>query len=142
MRNKLIRILIKLLEWLSNDRIGVIYRSDAELKRRKANYNAFDIVCKVVEAYYGMPFSEIIQKTRKRNVLEKRQMLQFLAYTFTGLSTVEIGNETNQDHATVLHSKKVIYDMLDTDEKTRIDYKNLREIINQELVRRTSKHKS
>ena len=81
-----------------------------------------------------MSFKDIVAKTRKRTIIEKRHMLHFLSYIYTKLSLTEIGFETNRDHATVLHSRKAIIALIETDKEIRKDYHNLCRIIERQLV--------
>ena len=134
MRGKLIRILIKLLRWLSDDRIGIIYHSEQEINRRRKNASAFDVVRNVIVKYYDTSWNRITAPTRKAPIVEKRHMLHTLAYRYTGMSTNEIGQETGKDHATILHSMKVIRNLSETDKRIRTDYNNLCELIEYNLV--------
>ena len=111
----IIRTLIKLLKYFSNGKVEIRYHSRAEITRKEKNEEAFRIICDIFEEYYEIPFKKLIEITRIRPICEKRQLLHFLAYKYTGLSTIEIGKRTNKDHATVLHSFKVIYNLLETD---------------------------
>ena len=114
-RVPIIRLLIKLLKYLSGGKVGIVYHTKAEITRKEKNEEAFRIICEIFEEYYEIPFKKLIEITRIRPICEKRQLLHFLAYKYTGLSTIEIGRHTNKDHATVLHSFKVIYNLLETD---------------------------
>lgn len=66
------------------------------------------------------PFTkeQIISKTRKREVVERRQIWQTMLLEFTGLSLSDIGSMTGgKDHATVLHSKKTINNLCESDKR-------------------------
>jgi len=64
-------------------------------------------------------------KTRLRTVAQARQLIQTLAYLFTNMSTTEIGRRTERDHSTVLHAKKTVYNLVETDRNFREIYNNL-----------------
>ena len=54
-------------------------------------------------------------RTRKREIVEARQLYFYFAKK-TELYTLEsIGNEVNRDHATVMHGISTINDLLETD---------------------------
>ena len=134
MRNLLIKICIRLLRYLSRDRIGIIYHTEREMDRRRRNSSAFDVVRKEVTSYYGVPFTKMVEKCRRRKVLEPRQMFHFLAYKYSKMSTAEIGALTNLDHATVLHSMKVTRNLIDTEPAKEEEYNILCKNIENRLV--------
>lgn len=75
--------------------------------------------CKVV----GLHSYEIIKKTREREIVSQRQRLQTLLCYNTRLSLAGIGQITGgKDHATVLHSKRVVRNMCDTDKRYRDEF--------------------
>jgi hypothetical protein len=86
----------------------------------------FNICCNCVENHYGVPLNMIISKTRKREIVEKRQMLQTVVGEFTKLSLSSIGEYTGgKDHATVLHAKKTISNLVATDRVIAFDYESI-----------------
>lgn len=135
MRVFIIRILIKLLKKISNKRIGIIYHSKDEITKREKNKEAFNIVCEALVKYYDIPFGQLANKTRKRPICEKRQMLHFLAYKYSGFSTIEIGKYTNRSHATVLYSKKAMSNLLETDKHILSQYIDLCNNIEKTLIK-------
>lgn len=83
----------------------------AEIKSLSVN----DIIEKVC-AYYKIDISTIHTKTRKREVVQVRQIAMFLAKKHTETSSSKIGQMIGKkDHATVLHACKIIKDQVEVD---------------------------
>lgn len=75
-----------------------------------------DIVCD----YFNMPVDYIRSKTRKREVVQARQIAMFFSKSLTKLSLTSIGSQIGQkDHATVLHACKTVNNLIDTDKQFR-----------------------
>ncbi|MCK9160861.1 MAG: chromosomal replication initiator protein DnaA [Bacteroidaceae bacterium] len=74
--------------------------------------NIIDVVCK----HYGLENAAIHTKSRKREIVQARQIAMFLAKSYTSLSTSKIGKFIgNRDHATVLHACKTIKGQMEVD---------------------------
>ena len=81
------------------------------------------IITKVCE-HYKFDESVLHSKSRKRDVVQIRQIAMYLAKKHTEISTAKIGLLIgNRDHATVLHACKSIKDLLEVDKsfKTEIE---------------------
>lgn len=126
MRKLIRRILIRLLQLLSESFYII-----------ESNDKMFSIVRQEIERYYNIPYEQLISGTRKRPICEKRQLLQVLALKHTKLSTVAIGRLTNRDHATVIHARKTINNLLSTGDRIAGDYYILDEKIKQRIVKVT-----
>ena len=82
-----------------------------------------DIIEKVC-SYYKVDTSTIHTKTRKREVVQVRQVAMYLAKKHTDTSSSKIGQLIGKkDHATVLHACKIVKDQVEVDKafKTEID---------------------
>ena len=74
-----------------------------------------DIIEKVCQ-HYQVDTSTIHTKTRKREVVQVRQVAMYLAKKHTETSSSKIGQMIgNKDHATVLHACKIIKDQVEVD---------------------------
>lgn len=74
-----------------------------------------------VVKYFDMPEGEIDLKTRRREIVYKRQICYYFGKLLTKDSLAYMGIIVgNKDHATVLHGFKTISNLYDTDKKTRI----------------------
>lgn len=71
--------------------------------------------------YFGIEHDDLQSKTRKREIVQARQIAMFFSKSLTNSSLSAIGAKIGQkDHATVLHACKAVTNMLETDR----DFKN------------------
>ncbi|TAD81229.1 MAG: chromosomal replication initiator protein DnaA [Bacteroidetes bacterium] len=71
---------------------------------------------KMVCEYFGVPFDKLQQKTRKREIVQARQITMYLAKAFTKNSLKTIGDHFGgRDHTTVIHSCQTVKDQMDCD---------------------------
>jgi chromosomal replication initiator protein len=75
-----------------------------------------DTIQKMVCDYYDVPYEKLLQKTRKREIVQARQITMYLAKAFTKNSLKTIGEHFGgRDHTTVIHSCQTVKDLMDTD---------------------------
>jgi chromosomal replication initiator protein len=75
-----------------------------------------DTIQKMVCDYFDVPYDKLLQKTRKREVVQARQITMFLSKAFTKNSLKTIGEHFGgRDHTTVIHSCQTVKDLMDTD---------------------------
>lgn len=85
-----------------------------------------DIVCD----YFSLSVDAISTKSRKREVVQARQIAMFLSKQHTKNSLASIGELIGQrDHATVLHACKIVNDLIDTDKNFRLSVKEIEQRI-------------
>lgn len=75
-------------------------------------------------SHFNLDESAVYTKTRKRDVVQVRQISMYLAKKHTDISTSKIGQLIgNRDHATVLHACKIIKDLVEVDKsfKSKIE---------------------
>ncbi len=73
---------------------------------------------KVVSKYFDMDVETLQSKTRKRHIVQARQLAMYFAKRLTKTSLASIGNQIGQrDHATVLHACKTVDNLMETDRK-------------------------
>ena len=83
------------------------------------------IISKVCE-HYKMDESVLHSKSRKREVVQVRQVAMFLAKKHTEISAAKIGQYIGKrDHATVLHACKMMKDLLAVDKSTQEDIEKI-----------------
>ena len=71
---------------------------------------------KMVCEYFDVGYEKLQQKTRKREIVQARQITMFLAKAFTKNSLKTIGEHFGgRDHTTVIHSCQTVKDLMDTD---------------------------
>ncbi|MBQ4588754.1 MAG: chromosomal replication initiator protein DnaA [Bacteroidaceae bacterium] len=84
-----------------------------------------EIVAKVCE-HYKMDESVLHTKSRKREIVQVRQVAMFLAKKHTDISTSKIGHLIgNRDHATVLHACKIVKDLVEVDKEIKADIEDI-----------------
>ncbi len=75
-----------------------------------------DTIQKMVCDYFDVSYDKLLQKTRKREIVQARQITMFLAKAFTKNSLKTIGEHFGgRDHTTVIHSCQTVKDLMDTD---------------------------
>ncbi|MDQ2179043.1 chromosomal replication initiator protein DnaA [Marinifilum breve] len=85
---------------------------------------SIDYIQKVVCDHFSLPIDVLQAKTRKREIVQARQIAMYFSKTLTKASLASIGSQIgNKDHATVLHACKTVNNLMDTDRgfKTQID---------------------
>ena len=83
----------------------------------------------VVAEFYKLRVSDLASKKRPRNIARPRQMAMFLAKEYTDMSLVQIGDHFGgRDHTTVLHAAREVKRRLQSDAKTKDDYRHLQRI--------------
>lgn|SRR5574344_587996 len=84
-----------------------------------------DIISKVC-AHYDIVESAIHTKTRKREIVQVRQVAMYLAKKHTESSSSKIGQLIgNKDHATVLHACKIVKDQVDVDKSFKSEIEEI-----------------
>lgn len=79
---------------------------------------SIDHIQKVVCKYFNIDVATLQSKTRKRNIVQARQLAMFFSKRLTKLSLASIGSQIGKrDHATVLHACKTIDNLIETDKK-------------------------
>ena len=82
---------------------------------------SIDFIQKVVCDYFNLPVDAINSKTRKREIVQARQLAMYFAKKHTKASLATIGLHCgNKDHATVLHACRTVNNLIDTDKQFRI----------------------
>jgi chromosomal replication initiator protein len=80
----------------------------------------------IVSSYFKINIDQIHSKSRKREIVQARQVTMFLSKKYTDHSYSHIGNMVGKrDHATVLHACKTIQDNLDIDKGFRLTMKDI-----------------
>lgn len=82
---------------------------------------SIDYIQKVVCDYFDMPIEAINSKTRKREIVQARQLAMFFSKKHTKNSLATIGLHCgNKDHATVLHACRTVNNLVETDKQFRV----------------------
>ncbi|MGE0078791.1 MAG: chromosomal replication initiator protein DnaA [Bacteroidales bacterium] len=77
-----------------------------------------DYIQKIVCEYFGLPTDVLQTKTRKREIVQARQIAMYFSKGLTKSSLSTIGSVIgSKDHATVLHACKTVNNLMDTDKR-------------------------
>lgn len=77
---------------------------------------SIDYIQKLVCDYFKIPIDLVQSKTRKRDVVQARQLAMYFAKKYTKASLSSIGSQIGKrDHATVLHACKTVRNLSETD---------------------------
>ncbi len=81
---------------------------------------SMDYIHKIVCDYFNLPIELLKSKTRKREVVQARQIAMFFAKKMTKWSLASIGAQCGgKDHATVLHACRTVNNLSETDKQFR-----------------------
>lgn len=85
---------------------------------------------KKVSSYFDLTEDKLIAKTRRREIVQARQIAMYFSREITKSSLASIGAQIgNKDHATVLHSCRTVENLMETDKKFRYLIEELRAIL-------------
>ena len=111
---------------------SILTNSDSSVNDKIAEYIIY-----IVPRYLHIEETFHQTKNRKRELVIGRQLAMWLMRRYTGLSLDKIGDYFSRDHATVLHAKKHIDDLRETDKvikKQLTDLKNIVTLKSKSLV--------
>ena len=78
-----------------------------ELEANQVVLHPVDIV-RIVAAFFGGSIEDLASRSRKRDVLRKRQIAMYLCRRYTTASAKEIGRLLGRDHSAVLNAESII----------------------------------
>ncbi len=88
---------------------------------------SIDYIQKVVCDYFDMPIDLLKSKTRKREIVQARQLAMYFSKQLTKNSLASIGAQCgNKDHATVLHACRTVNNLTETDKRFKTYVEDLR----------------
>ena len=86
---------------------------------------------KIVCDYFELPLETLKSKTRKREVVQARQLAMYFSKSLTKSSLSAIGAHCGgKDHATVLHACRTVNNLMETDKKFKGYISDLQKRIN------------
>lgn len=92
------------------------------------------IIKKVFHNYFDLTWEQITSKTRKREIVQVRQLAMWFMIAHTKWSLEVIGKRCgNKDHATVLHARKTVNNLRETDKFYRVIFDQVNEEIENEI---------
>lgn len=88
---------------------------------------SIDYIQKVVCDYFDMPIDLLKSPTRKREIVQARQLAMYFSKQLTKASLASIGAQCgNKDHATVLHACRTVNNLAETDKRFKNYVEDLR----------------
>jgi chromosomal replication initiator protein len=122
--------LISLLAQATLNRKEITFDSAKEvidkLVKKTQHEISVESIQKAVCDYFGIEVNALHSKTRKREIVQARQIAMYFSKSMTNSSLSTIGAKIgNKDHATVLHACKTINNLIETDKELQ---KQIRDI--------------
>lgn len=79
---------------------------------------SIEYIQKIVSSYFKLEVEMLQSKTRKRHIVQARQISMYFAKRITKESLANIGKKTgNRNHATVLHAYRTVENLMETDKQ-------------------------
>jgi chromosomal replication initiator protein len=99
--------------------------------KNTAHEISIDYIQKIVCDYFDLPLDTLKSKTRKREVVQARQIAMYFSKSLTKSSLSNIGIHCGgKDHATVLHACRTVNNLMETDKKFKAQVQDLEKRIN------------
>lgn len=96
---------------------------------------SIEFIQKLVCDYFTIPVDLVKSKTRKREIVQARQISMFYAKDLTKSSLKTIGMHFGgRDHSTVIHACQTVNDLIETDKKFKADIDEIGKRIKINLV--------
>lgn len=96
------------------------------VRKQKTEDLTVDKIQKVVCDHFHIEAELMQSKTRKREVVQARQLAMYFCKTYTKASLSFIGSQIGKkDHATVLYACKAVTDMIETDRKFKVQVEEI-----------------
>ena len=87
---------------------------------------SIDYIGRVVCEHMNVPFDMLHSTTRKREIVQARQIAMYFSKNLTKNSLASIGQQIGgKDHATVLHACKTVLNLQDTDKRFKITLQDI-----------------
>lgn len=93
------------------------------------SHMVIETVCEAI----GFDIERIRLKTRKREVVEVRQMAMLFVYKYSHMPLAEVGWVFKKDHATVLHAIRTMKNLVETDKNIAAIHKVIDEKLNNKI---------
>jgi chromosomal replication initiator protein len=94
---------------------------------------SIDYIQKTISDYFQLDLATLQSKTRKREIVQARQLAMYFSKKYTKTSLANIGSMIgNRDHATVLHACKTVENLSMTDKHFRKYVEDLTKKFNQQ----------
>ncbi len=89
------------------------------VQQRKPVYTC-DMIQKIVAEYFNLRVEDLQSKSRRREIVQARQISMYLSKKFTDSSLDQIGSRIGKrNHATVIYALKTVKNLMDVDKRFR-----------------------
>lgn len=96
---------------------------------------SIEYIQKLVCDYFTIPVEHVKSKTRKREIVQARQISMYYAKDLTKSSLKTIGMHFGgRDHSTVIHACQTVNDLMETDKKFKADIEEIGKRIKMNLI--------
>ena len=97
-----------------------------KMVKKQTEELTIDKIQQIVCDHYNISLDLLQTKTRKREVVQARQLAMFLCKNFTNKSLAFIGSQIGKkDHATVLYACKAVTDLMETDRNFKMQVEEI-----------------
>ena len=87
---------------------------------------SLDYILQVVSEYFHIDENSVLTNTRKREIVQVRQVAMYVAKNLTKMSLKSIGTRLGKkDHATVVHAVNTVNNLMDTDRRFKMQIEEL-----------------
>ena len=87
---------------------------------------SIEYIQKLVSDFYSLSIEQLKSKTRKREIVQARQISMYFAKQLTKAPLKKIGMHFGgRDHSTVIHACQTVSDLMDTDRKFKSDVEEI-----------------
>jgi len=93
-----------------------------------------DFLFSTMRSEFGLSRADLLSKSRKRELVEYRQISMHILKGYTTLGASAIGRVFKKDHATVLHSIKTVENLLNTDKNFAYKFNSVKQRVRPILV--------
>lgn len=121
-----------------NERIfpGLYIHTTNEFLRCNEINRILDVtyIKKIVAGFYEIDVNELEEKTRRREIVSPRHVAMYLSLKYTTLSLKKVGESFGgRDHATVIHGRDTVEDLMDTDAKFKANVQQIDSYLRQKI---------
>lgn len=111
--------------------LEVAERILGKVVKKELEQITFDRIRTTVCDYYNISVEQIGDKSRKREIVQARQIAMYFCKNYTSDSFASIGSKLgNKNHATVMHSCKTVEDLIKTDKGFRLQIADIMNKLN------------
>lgn len=104
----------------------VVMQSTVKVAKRHIN---FDMIVECTAQEFDLDPDVIFSRSRVRDIADARQVIMYLAYKLTNLSSKVIGSKLSRSHVTVLHGIKSIENRCSSDPQFAIRTKQIEQTL-------------